>query len=253
MMETLHEILEQWDFEEPVHIEKVNNSGAAIASDIWNVTDTYSLKKGDNFEGLKHHIEVSRALLSKGITASCPLVTKGGQDFLDFGSCYYVVTERVMDNFLVLRSTEAAKKEYYIEQYIKEAIQFQKALKADDSFRTVVLDWICNSLENLFIKMNYPYQQDDIVKIISVLKDKQEIHWGKAIQNMPKPCFVCGTQIDEDDISMIYNKTEQNDCEAGFIAVLAIFIVWSSGNPKFIEIIKSNCDLLLYLTENMYL
>lgn len=71
MKENLHEVLKHWGLEDRT-IQEARDAGAAIATGVWHLGPDYSLKTGGNFEGLRHHIHISRVLAEQGITASCP-------------------------------------------------------------------------------------------------------------------------------------------------------------------------------------
>ena len=108
MKENLHELLKNWGLEGRT-IQEAKDTGAAIATGVWHLGPDYSLKTGGNFEGLRHHIHISRVLADQGITASCPLPTLDGKDFLSCGDHYFVITERVTDNFLSTKQNAAGQ------------------------------------------------------------------------------------------------------------------------------------------------
>ena len=140
MKENLHEVLKQWGLEDRT-IQEAKDTGAAIATGVWHLGPDYSLKTGGNFEGLRHHIHISRVLAEHGITASCPLPTLDGRDFLSCGDHYFVITERATDNFLSTKQTPQGKEPFYLEQYAREVRSFDAALHGGNKDFAEVMDW----------------------------------------------------------------------------------------------------------------
>ena len=203
MKEQLDEVLRHWGLENR-NVTEAKESGAAIASGVWYLGDDLSLKKGSNIEGFRHHAHISRVLRKNGITASCPLPTLAGEDCLLVEDGYFAITERVRDNFLSTRKTEADDA-LALQMYAVEARRFSAALCAREPGFAAAMVWAREKTEEI-------------------------------VASLPKNCaegqlYLCATPITLAPEELVA-RTEPSDGDKaidGLQAMIILFIAWSSG------------------------
>ncbi len=227
MSEELQSILRHWGME---HISPVRvlETGAAIATGVWHLGKQYSLKTGNNFEGLRHHIHISRVLQQNGISASCPLVTLSGEDFVTCGKHYYVVTERVMDNFLSTAITLPEKDSFYFDRYARETRNMEKALSGGDTELQAVLNWASVQAANFAQKQGLPY-----------ISPNSSVPCARSSSEGISEGFICATKFRK-PLKELLSELQASGREQALLHILALFIAWTGGQKRFEELIYGN-------------
>lgn len=145
----IKEILSNWELDNALKIEPTFVAGGVMQSrDTWNVGNQFIFKTGKNIAGLRGHIAIAKALTRVGMSASCPIPTKTGEEFIIVDDRFYVVTNRVPGTYL-------SPEERYQENRDEIAVQYgvaigklhQALLVQDDAIEvndTNMLDLVMN-------------------------------------------------------------------------------------------------------------
>lgn len=97
----IRQLLSNWDIDPSLEIGNTFMAGGAIKSnDTWTISEAYVFKTGKDIAGLKTHIDISEALEKNGLSATCPIKTKEGLEFIREDDRYYVLTKRITGEFL---------------------------------------------------------------------------------------------------------------------------------------------------------
>lgn len=221
-MKDLKLLLAKWGLEDRDPCVDLS-SGAPLAKAVWHLGDDYSLKYGDDPEGLRHHINISKTLKKNGITASCPLQTKTGEDFVLDGQSYYVITERVADNFLVAKVTPPDQYDFYLDRYACEVKKFHEALEKKEPEFMKVLSWASNRAAQVACTFNLP--------------------WLDSQASTPEEeTFICGTPLDHDCDGLLTRLGGKNYGSA-LLALLTLFVAWTGTRPDVAPVCKGNIRL----------
>ena len=236
MKENLHDVLKNWGLENR-DIREAKDSGAAIAAGVWHIGPDYSLKTGKNFEGLRHHVHVSRVLARQGITASCPLPTLDGQDFLSCGDHYFVITERVTDNFLSTRQTPVGKEPYYIERYAQEIRGFDSALHGGDREFAEIMDWADGQTARIAQRFGMTWNG----------LTQSNATTFPPLSTSPSDFFICATQVTVSPCALM-EALDASSRLRGLLAMLAVFVAWTAGQDSLATLIRGNLSLAAELS-----
>ncbi len=236
MEDDVHEILRNWGMEDRT-IQEARDTGAAIATGVWHLGPDYSLKTGGNFEGLRHHIHISRVLAEQGITASCPLPTLDGKDFLTCGDHYYVITERVSDNFLSTRPTPAGKEAFYFERYAREIRGFDTALESGSRDFAEVMVWADGETARTARAFDMPW---------SGLAPSSARSFS-GLSSEPAEFFVCATKVSMPPAD-VPDALDALSRPRGLMAMLAVFVAWTAGQSSLAPLIRGNLSLAAALS-----
>lgn len=239
MKENLHELLKNWGLEGRT-IQEAKDTGAAIATGVWHLGPDYSLKTGGNFEGLRHHIHISRVLADQGITASCPLPTLDGEDFLTCGDHYFVITERVTDNFLSTKQTPQGKEPFYLERYAREVRSFDAALHGGNRDFAEVMAWADKESARTAKAFGMPWN--------GIPRDCAERF--SALSTEPSEFFVCATKV-EASPSAVADALDALSRPRGLMAMLAVFVAWTAGQTSLSALIRGNLSLAAALSHGL--
>lgn len=231
MKENLHEILSHWGLEGRT-IQEAKDSGAAIATGVWHLGPDYSLKTGGNFEGLRHHIHISRVLAEQGITASCPLPTLDGLDFLSCGDHYFVITERVTDNFLSTKQTPQGREPFYLERYAREVRSFDAALHGGNKDFAEVMAWADKETAHTAKASGMPWN--------GLPKAGEERFVSLSTET--SDFFVCATEVEASPHSLV-DALDAFSRPRGLMAMIAVFVAWTAGQPSLSSLIRGNLSL----------
>ena len=224
-MEDIRDILKNWGMEDR-EVRKEENSGAAIAAGVWNILgENWSLKTGGNFAGLRHHIGISRILADNGVTASCPLPTLDGQDFLTCGDHYFVITEKVADNFLSTKITQPEKQDFYLDMYAREVAAIDRALAGGSEDFRKVLRWAVERTRETAASLEAD---------------------GTASPRTPEQgteaeYFVCATPVALTVTALLERLQVKN--VFALLAMLTLFVAWSGGAPAYARMLRGNLAL----------
>ena len=241
MEDNLHEILRNWGMEDRT-IQEAKDTGAAIATGVWYLGPDYSLKTGGNFEGLRHHIHISRVLAEQGITASCPLRTLDGKDFLTCGDHYYVITERVTDNFLSTKQTPQGKEPFYLERYAREVRSFDAAMHGGNKDFAEVMAWADGETARTAKTFGMPW---------SGLPKNCEDRFS-SFSTEPSDFFVCATKVEASARSLV-DALDAFSRPRGLMAMLAVFVAWTAGQASLSSLIRGNLSLAAALSHGLCL
>lgn len=227
MKDNPQSILKNWGLEDLTPVP-ASGTGAAIAAGVWHLNENYSLKTGSNFEGLKKHIDISRVLQNNGITASCPLPTLDGQDFLTVGDHYYVITERVMDNFLSTAVSDPACDAERFAMYAAEIRNFKRAMEAGDSGLGRILN----------------RAREDAAEMAGTrgLAFAEGIHSADRSNADPaaiRDGFFCGTRFHMTRGELL-TRLDAGGSENAAVHMLYLFVSWTDGRDMFNDLIKGN-------------
>ncbi|MGN1038414.1 MAG: hypothetical protein ACI4P0_03365 [Mailhella sp.] len=236
MKTTISSILAHWGMENCSPV-KDSGSGAAIAAGVWHISEEYSLKTGNNFEGLKKHIDISKVLHRNGITASCPLPTLDGQDFITVGDHYYVITERVMDNFLSTSVSDPANDDKRFAMYAREIKNFENAMARGEKDLMRILNWADAEAERMAKEKGVAFAG--------------EIHdWCRqdALRSLPREGYVCATKY-RMTIDALISRLNVKEREHIAVKMLHLFAAWTDGRSIFDELIKGNLHTAVLLTK----
>ena len=239
MEENLHEILKSWGLEGR-SIQEAKNTGAAIATGVWHLGSDYSLKTGKNFEGLRHHIHISRVLAEQGITASCPLPTLDGKDFLSCGDHYFVITERVADNFLSTRQTPAGKEPFYLERYAREIRSFDNALHGRNTDFAEVMAWADEQTARTAQTFGMAWN--------GLPKNGAERFADLSVE--PSDFFVCAMEAVASPRALV-DALDADARPGGLLAMLAVFVAWTAGQSSLAPLILGNLSFAAELSRGL--
>ena len=239
MKENLHEVLKQWGLEDRT-IQEAKDTGAAIATGVWHLGPDYSLKTGGNFEGLRHHIHISRVLAEHGITASCPLPTLDGRDFLSCGDHYFVITERATDNFLSTKQTPQGKEPFYLEQYAREVRSFDAALHGGNKDFDEVMDWA----DKVTVRTAQAFGM-----MWSGLPNAEEKRFA-SLSMEASDFFVCATKVSTSACALA-DALDAFSRPRGLMAMLAVFIAWTAGQSSLAPLIRGNLSFAAELSRGL--
>ncbi len=231
MQENLQDILKNWGLE---HIVPVPNTGAgaAIATGVWDLEDGCSLKTGSNFDGLRHHIHISKILKENGITASCPVPTLSGEDFFDAGDHYYVITTPVVLNFLSNQITCPAQDKEMFTYYGHEINNFDRALASGQPEFMQVLDWAAKQTCAAASKRNILFSPD--------LFEKS--HYGMHTSLDTLHGFICATPFSMPLQKLLAALNTTQKLKA-LLFMLALFIAWTGEKTALEKVISGNLAL----------
>ena len=239
MEENLHEVLKNWGLEGRT-IQEAKDTGAAIATGVWHLGQDYSLKTGGNFEGLRHHIHISRVLAEHGITASCPLPTLDGRDFLSCGDHYFVITERVTDNFLSTRQTPQGREPFYLERYAREVRSFDAALHGGNKDFAEVMDWADAQTAQTARAFDMPWNG---------LPKAGEERFA-SLSTETSDFFVCATKVAASACALA-DALDACSRPRGLMAMLAVFVAWTAGQASLAPLIRGNLSFAAELSRGL--
>lgn len=239
MKENLHEVLKQWGLEDRT-IQEAKDTGAAIATGVWHLGQDYSLKTGGNFEGLRHHIHISRVLAEHGITASCPLPTLDGRDFLSCGDHYFVITERVTDNFLSTKQTPQGKESFYLERYAREVRSFDAALHGGNKDFAEVMDWADEETARTAQAFGMMWNG---------LSNAEEKRFA-SLSTETSDFFICATRVAASPCALV-DALDAGSRLRGLMAMLAVFVAWTAGQSSLAPLIRGNLSFAAELSRRL--
>lgn len=231
--DNLQSILENWGMQNLSPVP-ASGAGAAIAAGVWHLNEQYSLKTGSNFEGLKKHIDISRVLQDNGISASCPLPALDGQDFITVGDRYYVITERIMDNFLSTAISDPARDDEYFSMYAAEIKNFKRAMEVGDPELSRIL---ARAAE----------------EAAAIARARGMDFTGKARRGndagSPTNGFFCGTRF-RMSISDLLTRLDARGNENAAVHMLYLFVAWTDGREIFNDLIHGNLSTAFMLKQS---
>ena len=154
----IKEILSSWELDPKLKIEPTFGAGGEIQSrDTWNIGDQFIFKTGKNITGIRSHIEISKALVGKGMAASYPIPTKKGEAFIVIGDRFYVVTNRIPGTFLLPQERYQENRTDIAVQYGIAIGKLHQALLEQDSVLEV------NDTNMLKVVMNWAMPRTRII------------------------------------------------------------------------------------------
>ena len=95
------QILQNWDLRDKTITDIYYEGTGNKNENACYVGDSFVLKYTANLGKLKKHIEVSKALESIGLLAAVPVLTAGGQEYVQDGELYFYLTRRLPGKQLV--------------------------------------------------------------------------------------------------------------------------------------------------------
>jgi len=138
----LRDILANWDVPQDAPIMDVYiMDGTKISGNVWSVGEEYILKTGDRAKLLKN-LRVSKALTVQGFTASTPVPTKAGTEYLD-GEDIFVLTRGIKGSPLAKSDRFGDNRREFGKKYGESIARLHNAL-------SVVEADICSDEVNLY-------------------------------------------------------------------------------------------------------
>ena len=179
-------------------------------------------------------------LAEQGITASCPLPTLDGRDFLSCGDHYFVITERVTDNFLSTRQTPASKEPFYLERYAREIRSFDAALHGGSREVAEVMAWADEATARTAQAFGMPWN--------GIPRDCAE-HFS-ALSGEPSEFFICATKVKASPRTLA-DALDASSRPLGLLAMLAVFVAWTAGQTSLSSLIRGNLSLAAELSRGL--
>lgn len=125
----LRKVLENWNIDKDLQICDIFiMDGAKVSGNVWAVGKDYILKTGDR-EKLLKNLNVSKALHKQGFTASLPIPTKTGSEYLE-GKEIFILTQGIKGSPLPRSYRFGDNCKEFGEKYGKSIARLHKALKA---------------------------------------------------------------------------------------------------------------------------
>ncbi|MDR7870738.1 MAG: helix-turn-helix domain-containing protein [Tissierellaceae bacterium] len=144
------QLLSNWDIENDLDINNTFTAGGTVKSNnAWSIGEKYIFKTGKNISGLKTHIAISRELEKSGMTSTTPIKTINGDDFIIEGDRYYILTNRIIGQFLSPEERYSQNRESIGKKYGEAIGKLHNILKKQDknievndsNLLKTVLDW----------------------------------------------------------------------------------------------------------------
>lgn len=240
-MDEICKIIGNWKFDSTIKIQELKATGAAIALKCWSLGNDYTLKKGDNFKGLQHHITISKELMKYNLNASVPLKTRDGKDYLDCGKYYYVITQNTEKSFLSTKITPAEEYNDYISFYKDQIYTLKTKLEElDNNFIDKVVRWSIELSITIINNLNIACPEkflEDFYDLIQKYDPGLTVNTECSVN--PDSPFLFATELN----GMKELLLDKNTKESLWLMVL-IFIAWTNGLEKYRNIISGNVKFL---------
>lgn len=91
----LKQILINWNLSDVELKDIYYEANGVIAENAWYVNDEYIIKVSTNLKGVRHHIEISKALAKLGFNAATPILTTDGNEYHMEDELYYYLTKKL--------------------------------------------------------------------------------------------------------------------------------------------------------------
>ena len=100
----LAEILEHWGLEKEHIADVFYGETGNVSESAWYVGKEYVLKKVDDLEKVKRHIEIVNAMQGEDLLVGIPVKTKQGEDYLMDAEFYFYVTKKIVGDSIKVNS-----------------------------------------------------------------------------------------------------------------------------------------------------
>lgn len=182
----IRQLLTNWEIDNKSGIDTTMILGGAEVSPVtWTVDERYIFKTGTNISGLKTHIDISRALERSGMVASCPILTKSGEDFVIVEDRYYILTNRIKGDILTTEQRYTGDRFLTGKKYGEAIGNLHTILKKQDhnlevndsSLLDTVLHWALPETKRIMEQWNCPLPEEFYQSYIEV--------FSKLYPNLP--------------------------------------------------------------------
>lgn len=158
----IRQTLSKWGISTKLKIDNVYFYLGNIKA--WNIGEEYVFTTGTNVAGLRAHISIAEQLSKKGISVSCPVKTKEGQDFFQDGDRFYALLNRVEGRYLTPEERYTHHREQIGEKYGKAIGKLHCALNEledelvlnDNNLYNTVVDWAMPETKRIMEQWNSP-------------------------------------------------------------------------------------------------
>lgn len=100
----LAEILEHWGLEKEHIADVFYGETGNVSESAWYVGKEYVLKKVDDLEKVKRHIEIVKAMQGEDLLVGIPVKTKQGEDYLMESEFYFYMTKKIVGDSIKVNS-----------------------------------------------------------------------------------------------------------------------------------------------------
>ncbi|MGL4737410.1 MAG: helix-turn-helix domain-containing protein [Cellulosilyticaceae bacterium] len=175
----IKELLSHWELDGTLKIEPTFTAGGAVkASGTWKIGNRFIFKTGSDIVGMRAQIAIARALATKGIGVSYPVLTKDEEELVIKEGRFYMLANSIEGDFLTPEERYGEHREQIATQYgeaigkLHEAfLEVEDLVEVNDTnilelvmnwampqTRTVMAQWGCPLPESFYLEYmeNFP-------------------------------------------------------------------------------------------------